>query len=167
MKSDRLGMNICMVLVCLVLVGSVPAQGFAKVYKEYYPSGKLMAEFTLKFFTMQGPCRTYYESGPLMEETPYVDGKRQGLARKFYENGALEFECEYKDDLPLTKKVYYPGGALKELWDYTGQKPGHRATVKHYDENGKLTKERVVKKKKKKKKRTKTGTKAQRQTGTK
>lgn len=121
----------------------------ARVVREYYPNGKVMAEVTLTNFTPDGPTKTYYENGKLMSESFYKDGKQEGAAREFYEDGKLRSEATYKDNKPLEKKMYYPGGKIKEIWDYTAvTSPDDSAKVKYYDPQGKYLNEKIIKKKK-------------------
>ncbi len=122
--------SLSVFLLVAALCFSVP--GLAKVIKEYYPNGNLMAEIELKGWKLHGISKAYYETGELMEETKYEKSK------------------------PLQKKVYYKSGKLKELWDYTkAVNPDEIAGVQYFDESGKLIEEKIVKKKKRKSKRTK------------
>jgi len=130
---------------CAILTA---APGNAKVVKEYYPSGKIMAEVNLKGFTPDGLSRTYYENGALMSESFYNDGKLEGITRDFFEDSKLKSTVTYKDNKPLDKKVYYRNGRIKEAWDYTAVTgPDEIARVKYYDQQGTYLREMTVKKK--------------------
>jgi len=132
---------------CAILTA---APGNARVVREYYPSGTIMAEVNLKNFTPDGPSKTYYENGTLMSESFYRDGKQEGTARDFFEDGSLKSAVIYKDGKPVEKKVYHRGGKIKEVWDYTAAtSPDDTARVKYYDPQGTYLREKIIKKKKK------------------
>ena len=84
-----------------------------------------------------GIFREYYPSGKLMEETPYVNGMRVGLSTWYYETGIVQGERTYKEDkLDGIIKWYYTTGSLGTEFNYKDGKL--EGLTKLYWENGNL-----------------------------
>jgi antitoxin component YwqK of YwqJK toxin-antitoxin module len=154
-------------LVLLVLASGPVSAG---IIKQYYKNGNIMAELSMKGFTMQGLSKMYYESGKLMAETNYIDGRQEGLSREYYESGSVKSECNYTKDMPQgvgkeyyetgelmediqyadgnaqSKKVFYRNGKIKEEWDYRVTGPDDLAVVKSYNPDGSPSGEKIIKK---------------------
>jgi antitoxin component YwqK of YwqJK toxin-antitoxin module len=122
------------------------------VYKEYYPSGKLILEIPFikleDSFHPHGVVKRYYEGEDditqsdvyvLIEETNFLNGTRIGLQKTYYTNGQLQSETMYESSdevdhhVNSTKfyKTYYVtnGNLSEEAYPNWGKK---------YYESGKL-----------------------------
>jgi antitoxin component YwqK of YwqJK toxin-antitoxin module len=91
----------------------ISGEGLAEVKKEYYPSGKLMAERSYRYGKREGITRIYYESGKLRSEWNYKDGKQEGISREYYPNGEIKYVDTYKNGQRTNRKVYDEKGRLE------------------------------------------------------
>ena len=66
------------------------------IIKEYYESGKLLAEYNYKDGKLEGLSKGYYESGAFRGEWNYKSGKLEGIVKVFYENGNLNYEMNFQ-----------------------------------------------------------------------
>ncbi len=105
--------------------------------KEYFESGKLLAEYTYKAGKLEGVSRGYYESGAFKGEWNYKAGTLEGIVKVYFETGNLNYEMNYKDDeLHGTSKYYRDNGKLHFEWHFKdGKKEGISKT---FSENGNL-----------------------------
>ena len=86
--------SISLVALLLVTILIIPSIASAEVRKEYYPSGELKYEWSVKNGKLVGLTKTYYESGVLRGEHNYKNGKK--INRKAYTpRGKLEFDQDY------------------------------------------------------------------------
>ena len=60
------------------------------IEKEYYESGALLHEYSVRDGRKHGPYRRYYESGALRMSATYRDGFMEGPEEEFFENGRLK-----------------------------------------------------------------------------
>lgn len=169
--------KIFIAALCLLVLASGTVS--AGVIKQYHKNGNIMAELSMKGFSMHGISKMYYESGKLMSETNYLDGRQEGISREYYESGTVKSECNYTKDMPQgvgkeyyetgelmediqyvggnaqSKKVFFRNGKIKEEWDYRVTGPDDLAAVKSYNPDGSPAGERIVKKPKPKPKKRK------------
>lgn len=64
---------------------------------EYYSSGELFEEGTLKDGKLDGAFRAYHKNGKVMAEGEYSDGLKQGTWVWYYPNGKKQKEGRFKD----------------------------------------------------------------------
>ncbi len=83
---------ISMVLFSLLAIGCKE-----DTVKEYYDSGELRKELTLKNGIPEGTVKEYHRNGQLKSEAFMKEGKLNGEKRVYYESGALEWSAEYVD----------------------------------------------------------------------
>ena len=76
------------------LAGDIPRDG---IYKEYYDSGKIKAEYHYQNGQLNGPAHLYFENGFLREEALYKNGKLHGINKKYYTNGLLAERATYSN----------------------------------------------------------------------
>ena len=108
-------------IVCLVsmLLWAMPAR--AEVQKDYFGSGVLKVEKTLKNGRQDGPTRWYYKTGKLELEENYTEGVLHGVSKVYYENGNLKGEMHYKNGLlEGSGKTWHENGQLMESVQYVG-----------------------------------------------
>ena len=65
------------------------------IEKEYYESGALLHEYSVRDGRKHGPYRRYYESGALRMSATYRDGFMEGPEEEFFENGQLQVRRVY------------------------------------------------------------------------
>jgi len=73
---------------------------------EYYPSGKVLREITMRNGRENGIEKEYYENGNLHVETNVVDGQATGLSKLYNEDGKLYMEMKWLDGTATDLKVY-------------------------------------------------------------
>lgn len=61
-------------------------------YKEYYESGELLSESTVKNGEIDGIKKYYYPTGELLEELNFAYGERNGLRKCFLKSGKVYLE---------------------------------------------------------------------------
>ena len=107
------------------------------IVKEYFGSGKLLAEYNYKSGKLEGVSRGYYESGAFRGEWNYKAGELEGIVKVYYENGNLNYEMHYKNgELHGTGKYYRENGKLHFAWNFKdGKKEGISTT---FYEDGKI-----------------------------
>ncbi len=83
-KRRNCVMNIKKTLIFLFsIILLSPALGLAEVKKEYYPNGRLKAEWNYDNGKLGGISKVYYEGGKLQYEVHYKDGKQEGITKKY------------------------------------------------------------------------------------
>jgi len=83
-------------------------------YDQYYDSGKLERQFTIKNGTLNGVSRVYFESGVLEREGHFINGKEEGLSKLYNKSGDLIGESEFRDGMKNgVTKLYYASGQLR------------------------------------------------------
>lgn len=113
-----------------------------EVKKEYYESGKLMAETNYRYGKPEGITMVYYESGALRSEANFTKGKLDGINKLYYESGTLGAETNFKNGLQdgITM-VYYENGTIKYIDTY---KNGQHIDRQAFDPDGKLISDRLM-----------------------
>lgn len=84
---------------------------------EYYASGKIHRELTLRRGRENGIEKEYYENGNLHVETNVVNGESQGLSRIYHENGNLHMEMNWVGKSATDFKMYDEQGKQLSLVD--------------------------------------------------
>jgi antitoxin component YwqK of YwqJK toxin-antitoxin module len=136
MKRNSIFMNSAkekFLLPFLILLLAVVA--CHQTVREYYPSGKLMIEKTIKSKKLDGTYKMWYESGSIKQIAVYHKDKLDGLLECWYANGRKELEEMYANGLKNGKACYWDeqGNLLEEkffrndsldgsykMWFYTG-----------------------------------------------
>ena len=77
---------------------------------EYYASGKVLREITMRNGRENGIEKEYYENGNLRVETNVVDGHTTGLSKLYNEDGKLYMEMNWVDGNATDIKVYDESG---------------------------------------------------------
>jgi len=84
------------------------------IQKQFYPSGKLQAEWLYKNGQLEGISKEYYETGELKAETAYVNNQIDGVRKTYYKSGRVEFEHTYVNGVrDGSSKMYYETGELR------------------------------------------------------
>ncbi|GAG07709.1 unnamed protein product, partial [marine sediment metagenome] len=110
-------------------------KSLSKLFKRYYGSRKLKAEWRYKNNRLEGISKSYYESGKLKGEENYKNGRLEDIAREYYPGGKLKAERNYKANrLSGITRRYYEGGQLWIKWNYKGGK--RSGITKEYYSNG-------------------------------
>jgi len=137
-------------------------------YKRWYSNGQLASLSFHKDGKREGEYKQWYENGQLWTQEYYKNGKGEGEHKEWYENGQIRFNSRYKegiiygeftgwsDDGRLIKKlVYNDKGELisyKKFGKHFLSQEGNfsytdtrkTGTIKFYDKNGNLKKERHI-----------------------
>ena len=103
----------------------------------YHEDGSLWLEIQFHNDRAQGQTREYYPNGVLFKETAFHNGTLEGLSREYYENGQLKFEWEASGGKPEgMSREYYENGQLKsELENVSGKPEG---IVREFYDTGQL-----------------------------
>ena len=93
------------------------------IEKEYYESGALLHEYSVRDGRKHGPYRRYYESGALRMSATYRDGFMEGPEEEFFENGQLQVRRVYCHGEVADSVVVAlnPDGTLSETSEHTGK----------------------------------------------
>ena len=76
------------------------------IVKQYYESGSLWREMTIKDGRENGVEREYYENGTLHVIANVKNGKTEGLSQLYNEDGKLHMELNWHDGEVESAKVY-------------------------------------------------------------
>ena len=107
-----------------------------KYIKEYYETGQVEAEGTLKGGEKEGLWKHYYEHGndQLWLEINWKGGKLEGVTKAYHPNGQLGAVRYHKDnELEGPYLEFYDNGQLKSEMNY---KEGYLTSDKCWDEHG-------------------------------
>lgn len=115
-----------------------------KVKREYYPSGKLEAEWFEEInyikkgnYIKEGEYKSYHKNGQLKLICNYVNNKKEGMYKSYYKNGQLKVICNYVNNMIEGEyKSYYKNGQLEKFENYINGKM--RGECKYYNFSGKL-----------------------------
>ena len=83
------------------------------VVKEYYKSGKLKGEGTVKDGKPEGIVKEYFESGKLKVEWNIKNGTLDGTTKRYYESGDIRCIDKYKNGQKIDRKSYDEQGNLQ------------------------------------------------------
>lgn len=130
---------------------------------EYFPSGKIHRDFSIKDGIPDGIAKVFYENGKRKQQMNYKSGKLEGPARAWNANGKIQSECHYKNGIyDGMRKEYDENGMLQYEMPYTNGKldgvqkeftkegkilaestyeKGQHILTKVYDKDGKLQEE--------------------------
>lgn len=122
----------------LCLISNTPAETFAGVMTEYYPSGGLQSRSMVSNGLLEGLSQGWYTNGQLQVSEHFRAGVSDGLRTKWYANGQRQSEAtvvngelqggfrRWREDGVLAEemhlqhgqpdgevKVYHPDGSLK------------------------------------------------------
>jgi len=114
----------------------------------WYPSGNRRATQEFRMGVRHGTWESFYDNGKQFNKLEYQDDEVTGEARHWYDTGTLQSLDKFttKDgELHVAHIAYHPNGKESEKGNYL-RKAGSKESVKtgtwkHYDEQGKLTKE--------------------------
>lgn len=107
---------------------------------QYYHTGKIQAEFSMKNGRKDGMGKIYYLNGKLSSECNYRNGVKNGTENKYYSDGALYRTREYKNgQLEGIEKRFYRSGNLKTILSYKQEMPG-TDLVEFYSNGTKVSK---------------------------
>jgi hypothetical protein len=81
---------LAVVLLCQVVSA-------AELTREYYPDGKLRAEYQMTNGKRDGICRIYDQNGTLSLDETWKDGKRDGLTRIYSQDGSINAAVLWED----------------------------------------------------------------------
>ena len=114
--GSRMRMHLlCMViLVCYCHAAEEPErQETRQVVKEYYETGELWKEISMRGDKQDGTETWYRRNGTISHQSEWKEGKRHGRWVNYYGNGLVESEVEYHEGHPMGLHVeYYPNGAV-------------------------------------------------------
>ena len=83
---------------------------------EYYESGQIRSEVTIKNGKKNGKAVYYYENGDKKQEGFFVNDKLSGVLISYYENGNVNIKLNFIDSLRIGwAKKYLPTGELLHL----------------------------------------------------
>ena len=107
------------------------------IKKEYYESGALLHEYSVRDGRKHGPYRRYYESGALRMSATYRDGFMEGPEEEFFENGRLQVRRVYCHGEVADSVVVAlnPDGTLSEVEEWNGGR------CRSYDSDRRLVRE--------------------------
>jgi antitoxin component YwqK of YwqJK toxin-antitoxin module len=129
-----------LIIFLFVMVLSAPVLGLAEMKKEYYPNGKLKAEWNEEKGKREGIEKDYYENGKLRGECNFLNGKPEGIGKEYYESGKLKNEWNFENGKREgIQKLYYESGSLE--WEKNFKEDKKEGLSKIYYESGKLKKE--------------------------
>ncbi len=136
--------------------------------KRWHENGQLSFQTSYKNWKREGERKMWYDNGQLMNKVTYKNGEKEGEEKSWYYNGRMRLKSRYKegiiygevtewtDDGKIFKKlVYNDKGALisyKEFGTHFLSQEGNfsytdtrkTGTIKFYDEDGNLKKERHI-----------------------
>ena len=128
--------TILMIFAAALAFWFFSLRSYEGVKKEYYESGKLMAETNYRNGKPDGITRVYYESGALRSEANFAKGELDGINKLYYESGTLGAEINFRNGVQDgTTRVYYENGTIKYIDTY---KNGQHTDRQAYDPDGKL-----------------------------
>lgn len=107
------------------------------ISKQYYEDGELNAELNYENNVLNGKSIFYFGDGKVSKEVDYVDGKEDGVYKEYFSNGRLHLEIKYaqgKRDEYF--REYFQNGQLKYAESYLNGKL--HGTSKEYYPDGKL-----------------------------
>lgn len=100
-------MRIPLILLLLILLGSALNCGIKDgPKKEYYKTGELLSEGSMKNFRYEGPYKEYYQDGKLKLEANFHRGKLEGIAKAYDENGNMILKEVYKNGEIVYRNEY-------------------------------------------------------------
>jgi antitoxin component YwqK of YwqJK toxin-antitoxin module len=116
-------------------LSNAPDTGYTGV-TQYFSSGRLVKEVTLKNGIRDGLMKTYNASGQLYQTFWYVNGMRQDTAIWYFEDGKIFRKTPFKDDsVNGTQIQYYRSGAVKAKINFVN---GIRTPdLEEFESNGK------------------------------
>lgn len=108
--------------------------------KEFYESGTIKKEGTLKNGEYEGKLTQYYEDGTVLSENNFVAGKKTGTQKYFYQTGTLQAEYQTTNDIlnGMYRDYHADGKIASEGMYENNMKQG---IWKEYDETGKLVRQ--------------------------
>ena len=112
-----------------LLLFAVPLFTFSQqeTKREYYASGKLLSVINYNDGVREGSCKYFYDYGAwaILSESNYKNGKLIGAFKSYYKNSQIEKQGQYK----------YTDSDIYSRQD---------GTWKHFNENGKLSRESII-----------------------
>ena len=93
------------------------------ILREWYDSGQLYLEFTMKDGIKNGVCKKWYDNGQLQIIYNYNKGKLNGNQRKWFSDGNLRAEWNYlNDELHGIAIEWNDDGSIKSKKQYKNGK---------------------------------------------
>lgn len=112
-------------------------EGQLKIYKNFYPNGRLERDF-INVDNFRSKLTLFYDNGTLKSQVKYMEGSPR-LWIDYYSNGKMEYYEEYHRGLMyhIAKRSYYKNGNPSSLMELTHKKK-LTYTVTEYYENGSI-----------------------------
>jgi antitoxin component YwqK of YwqJK toxin-antitoxin module len=83
------------------------------LWRQFYDSGKIRREFSVREGQLNGVCKVYFESGKLEREGTFVDGRENGESRLYYPSGNIRGVSAYRNGRKHgPTRLYYESGSL-------------------------------------------------------
>ena len=110
-------------------------EGQLKVYRNYYPNGKIEREFK-NIDGFRSTVKLYYKDAKLKSEVKYLKGSPL-VWTDYFSNGNIDFHEEYHKNLlyHISRKYYYESGQAKSILELVNKKKLEYTSVE-YSSNG-------------------------------
>ena len=115
-------MGRIVVLLPIVILSFLACSDGKEIRKEYYPSGKLMAEWSYNNDKLNGISKSYYENGNVQTEETYKNGKLDGISKFYYTSGKLKADGIFKEGKKESLRLYNANGKLRAVMSYKDNK---------------------------------------------
>jgi len=113
-------------------------------YISYYKTGEIMEKGQYDSNLKDGLWTSYYDSGEILSQINYVDGN--GIYSKFFITGEIQESGYFKNNMKEGSWInYYKNGNKKHIYKYKNDKIDINEISLHYDEEGFLAVEKLVK----------------------
>jgi antitoxin component YwqK of YwqJK toxin-antitoxin module len=112
--------------------------------KEYFPSGKISAQFNIVLGKYHGVFKYFFEDGSIKQEGKYVDNVLVGELKSYYENGKLKeivIMAENVEKGPFIE--YFDNGNIKTKGVYHNGPYSEIDLLELYNEDGTLDKKMI------------------------
>jgi antitoxin component YwqK of YwqJK toxin-antitoxin module len=91
----------------LILKKEEKPKSDTRVIKEFYDTGSLKTETSVKGNERHGPTKNYDRKGNLTSETPYVNNKKEGLHKDYYPSGKIHLTINFKNGVKEGDETWY------------------------------------------------------------
>lgn len=115
-------------------------EGQLKIYKNFYPNGKVERDFA-NIDNFRSKLTLYYSDGTLKSQVKYMEGYPK-LWIDYHNNGKMEYYEEYHKGLMyhIAKRSYYENGQASSLMEMTHKKKLTYSLTEYYENGGIKTK---------------------------
>ena len=102
--------------IILLFLFTIVSCSNESIKTEYYESGLIRSEVTIKNGMKNGKAVYYYENGGIKQEGFFINDKLSGVLISYYENGNVNIKLNFIDSLRVGwAKKYLPTGDLLHL----------------------------------------------------